>query len=52
MNEPKTVSCDVLVVGAGGRPRRQPANLPERQKDYGDYGQGLRRLFDPSRPEW
>jgi homogentisate 1,2-dioxygenase len=28
------------------------AGLAELQQDYGDYGQGLRKLFDPNRREW
>ena len=28
------------------------AGLPELQKDYGDYGKRLRKLFDPNRREW
>ena len=28
------------------------AGLPELQRDYGDYGQGLGKLFDPTRREW
>ena len=28
------------------------AGLAELQKDYGGYGQRLRKLFDPNRREW
>ncbi len=28
------------------------ADLPQLQRDYGDYGQPLRRHFDPGRCEW
>jgi homogentisate 1,2-dioxygenase len=28
------------------------AGLEQLQKDYGGYGQGLRKLFDPNRREW
>jgi homogentisate 1,2-dioxygenase len=28
------------------------AGLSELQRDYGDYGQGLRKLFDPNRRAW
>jgi homogentisate 1,2-dioxygenase len=28
------------------------AGLEQLQKDYGGYGQRLRKLFDPNRREW